>query len=316
MKIVILDYSTVSNNDISFEVFEELGELVKYPFTPVEKIRERIDNADILITNKAKLGEAELSNLADLKYIGLFATGYNNIDIEYCKNAGITVCNAPDYSTFAVAQHTFSLILHFYGKIDEYHDSVKKGNWIKAKSFTYYLSPTAELSGKSIGIIGYGNIGKKVAKLAEAFEMNIFVCTRTPHKDMGNIKFVSLDELLKKSDIVTLHTPLTEQTRLMINAEALSKMKPNAILINTSRGGVIDEKALSNALNSGKISGAGIDVLTDEPMKNDCPLLDAKNCIITPHIAWQPLETRQRLVDIVADNIKAFLDGNPKNKVN
>lgn len=316
MKTVILDYSTVSNNDISFSVFEKFGDVIKYPFTPKEKIRERIGDADILLTNKSKLGEAELSGLPNLKYIGLFATGYNNIDCDFCNKAGITVCNAPNYSTFAVAQHVFSLILCFYGKVEEYSSSVKNGDWQKCKSFTYYLSPTYELSGKTIGIIGYGSIGKKVAELAGAFEMKTLVHTRTPGISNEKIEFSDLDRLLRESDIITIHTPLTEETSLMINESAVSKMKNSAILINTSRGGVIDEHALAKALNEGRIAGAGLDVLSEEPMSADCELLNAKNCVITPHIAWIPSETRQRLVNLVADNIEAFLNGNPQNVIN
>ena len=312
---VILDADTVTNGDISFEPISSLVDARLIGLTVEGEVADNIADAELVITNKVKITDEVMSRCKNLKYIGLFATGYNNIDIEAAKKRGIVVSNVPGYSTSSVAQHTFALILHYFSSAAEYGRTVKNGDWCYSKLFSYFNIPFFELSGKTIGIIGYGAIGRAVAKIARAFDMRVLVYTRTPPKDEAGIIISGLDELLSESDIVTLHCPLTEATRSLINERTLGLMKSSAILINTSRGAVIDESALLKALSEGKIAFAGLDVLTEEPMREDCPLRNAPNCLITPHIAWAPLETRKRLIGLVADNIKAYLDGSPKNNV-
>lgn len=226
------------------------------------------------------------------------------------------VCNVPSYSTNAVAQHTFALILNYFSKIREYAEKVDEGGWVNYKLFSYFGIPTYELAGKTIGIVGYGDIGKKVAEIARAFGMKVITFTRSPQKITDGTSAVSLEELLKTSDIVTLHCPLTKDNGKMINAESLGMMKKSAFFVNTARGGLVDEKALAEALENGDIAGAGIDVLTNEPMGEDCPLRNAKNCTVTPHIAWAPKQTRERLLETVAQNLKMWIEGTPQNVVN
>ncbi len=317
MKIVILEENAINDNDLSLDGLKKLGDVVSYGVTPADKIVEYIDDADAVLCNKSQLTAERLKQCPKLKYIGECATGYNNIDIDAARKLGITVSNAGQYSTMAVAQHVFALISQHFSRIAEYDTSVHNGDWVRSESFIYYLSPTYELCGMTIGIIGFGSIGRAVAKIAEAYGMNIIVSTRTiPEKDAFPYEFVSRDELFKKADIITLHCPLTEQTENMIDARALSLMKKNAFLVNTSRGGTVVEKDLAEALDSGKIAGAGVDVVSVEPMKKDNPLLTAKNCIITPHIAWASKQTRERLLEIVTDNLACWMNGTPKNKVN
>ena len=316
MKIVILDSETVSRNDVSLECITSLGDCTVYGFTPNDEIADKIGDADAVICNKCLITEEVFERCPNLKYVGLFATGYNNVDTASATRHGAVVCNVPAYSTNSVAQHTFALILNHFNKIREYADEVDNGAWVNYKLFSYFGIPTYELGGKTLGIVGYGDIGKRVAQIAKAFGMNVLAYTRTPARVDENAKPCSLDELLETSDVVTLHCPLTEQTRELINKHTLSKMKPTAYLVNTSRGGVINERDLADALNSGTIAGAGIDVLTLEPMQEDCPLRSCKNCTITPHIAWAPKQTRERLLTIVADNIKHYIDGKPQNVVN
>lgn len=314
MKTVLLDALTISNGDIDFNVFRDFGEIVCYDLTTPDEIVPRLKDADAVLINKVELTADILSQLPSLKYVGIFATGYNNVDVKYAKEHGITVCNAGSYSTNAVAQQVFAFILHHASNTAAYDKFVKEGGWVYSKRFSPFDFPLNEISGKTLGIFGYGSIGSTVAKIANAFGMNVLVATRTPKCD-DTVKFVSFDEMLENSDYVTVHCPLTEQTKELFNAETFKKFKDGAYFINTARGGVMDEKALFDALESGKLSGAGIDVLTHEPMAADCPLLKAKNITITPHIAWAPLETRQRLLKIVYDNIAAYLDGNPVNVV-
>ena len=315
MKIVITDWQTVAKNDLSLEKLEALGEVQVYNLTSQEELSDRIKDADIALCNKTVFSKEILEKAPKLKYIGLFATGYNNIDTAFAREKGITVCNAGSYSTNAVAQHTFALLLEHMSQVGNYNKMVADGGWCKSEIFSPFIFPLEELSGKTMGIIGFGNIAKAVAKIAIAFNMKVLVYTRSPKQAEG-IEFVSFDELLKRSDVVSVHCPLNDQSYRMFNAENFKKFKDGAFFINTARGGVMDEVALRDALESGKLSGAAIDVLEYEPMKPDCALLGAKNCIITPHIAWAPLETRIRLLDIVVGNIKAFLDGNPINVVN
>ena len=316
MKIVLTDCSTVvSNGDIDLSVLERFGEVIYYPETAPELTAERIKDADIVIVNKTVIGKTEMESAKNLKLIALFATGYNNIDVKYASERGIAVCNAGSYSTSAVAQQVFAYILGHASAVHSYDADVKEGKWIHSRLFSFFSRPTFELAGKTLGIFGFGAIGAQVARIALAFDMKVIATTRSKKKFDG-VEFVSLDELLSRSDYLTVHCPLTNDTAKLFDASAFAKMKQGAYFINTARGGVIDEEALCEALNSGKLSGAAIDVLTKEPMTADCPLLNAKNITITPHVAWAPIETRERLLGIVADNLSAFIAGTPKNKVN
>ena len=317
MKIVILDSETVCRNgDVSLDGITSQGESVIYGFTPNELVAEKIGDADAVICNKCLITEDVFEKCPNLKYVGLFATGYNNIDLKSASKHGAVVCNVPSYSTDSVAQHTFALILNHFNKIREYADTVDNGDWVNYKLFTYFYMPTYELKGMTIGIVGFGDIGKRVAEIADVFGMNVVSYTRSPEKVKAPAKAVSFEELLEISDVVTMHCPLNEGTKEMINKETLAKMKPTAYFVNTARGGVINEQDLADALNSGIIAGAGIDALTFEPMREDCPLRNAKNCTITPHIAWAPKQTRERLLEKVSENLKAFIEGKPINVVN
>lgn len=314
MKIVITDAMTVSQGDIDLNIFSKFGELCIYQSTMPEEIAERISDADIVLCNKTPLFEPVLKTARKLKYIGLFATGYNNIDIPYCTANGIVVCNAGSYSTEAVAQHTFALILEHYNKAGKYNDFVQEGGWSASPCFSPFVFSTDELFEKRIGIIGYGSIGRKVADIALAFGMKVSVCTRTRIGD-PRVEFTDLDVLLSTSDIITVHCPLTEATNKLMSYERFCRCKPSALYINTARGGINDEDGLARALKEGKIAGAAIDVLTTEPMTKDCPLVGIDNLIITPHVAWAPLSTRKRLMGIVEGNIQAFINGSPINVV-
>ncbi len=315
MKIVITDAGTVSANDLDLSVLQKFGTLVTYDVTSDSLLAERIKDADIVLCNKSRITKSVMEGAENLKYIGLFATGYNNIDTEYAASRNICVCNAGQYSTMAVAQHTFAFILAFASKVETYSSFVANDGWIKSKFFSNFCFPTSELFGKTLGIVGYGSIGRAVANIARAFGMNVLVHTRTPKND-GNVTFTDLETLLQNSDYVSAHLPLTAQSEKMFDARAFSHFKKGAYFINTSRGGIVDEHALKEALEKELIAGAAIDVLTEEPMSESCVLRGCKNLIITPHIAWAPLETRERLLGVVCENIKAFFDGKPINKVN
>lgn len=318
MNIVILDAYTSNPGDLSWDEFEKLGNLTVYDYTPSDKIIERCLDADIIIDNKVVLNREILEQLPKLKYIGLLSTGFNVIDIQYAKEKGIIVSNVPTYSTTAVAQLTFALILETYNQVGLHSNAVHNGEWDSCRDFCFWKTPLIELAGKTIGIVGFGKIGNEVAKIADAFGMNIlcYVPREKPLPNYKNFRFVSIDELAQKSDIVSLHCPLTSETTGLINEKFISKMKKNAIVINTSRGPVVDEQALANAINSGQIFGAGVDVLSTEPPKKDNPLLKCERCFITPHVAWAGYETRVRLLGVVLNNLKTFLDGNPVNVVN
>ena len=316
MKIVLTDCATVvSNSDLDLSRLEAFGEVTYYGETPAELTAERIKDADVVILNKTVIGKREIDAAKNLKLIALFATGYNNIDTEYAASRGITVCNAGVYSTSAVAQHVFAFILAHASSIAEYDKDVREGAWIHSRLFSFFSRPTFELAGRTLGIFGLGAIGTQVARIAKAFDMRVIAHSRTP-KDVDGVEFVSFDELLAESDYLTVHCPLTDKTAKIFNASAFAKMKDGAYFINTARGGVIDEYALLDAVRSGKLSGAGVDVLTTEPMSADCPLYNVPNITVTPHIAWAPIETRERLLDIVISNLEAFIAGTPKNKVN
>lgn len=314
MKITVLDGYTTNPGDLSWDWLRKCGECAIYDRTPAELIAERTKDCDIVITNKTPLRKELLETLTNLKYVGLLSTGYNIVDWEYCKEKGIPVCNIPSYSTSAVAQLVFSLILELTNAVSVHSESVHGGEWSACRDFCYWKTPLTELDGKTLGIIGFGKIGKAVAKIASAFGMKVLASTNHP-APFENVEFCGRDELLSNSDFVSLHCPLTPSTEGMVNADFLSKMKPTAILINTSRGQVIDENALADALKNGRIAGAGLDVLSVEPPKTDNPLFGIKNCYITPHIAWAGFETRERLMKICRENVEAFLSGNPVNIV-
>ncbi len=314
MKICVLDGFTTNPGDLSWNWLYELGDCTVYERTPSNLIAERCEGCDIVITNKTPLRRGLLETLTNLKYIGLLSTGFNIVDWEYCKEKGIPVCNIPSYSTSAVAQLVFALILEHTNSVAIHSNSVHGGEWTACKDFCYWKTPLTELDGKTLGIIGFGKIGKAVAKIAASFGMKILANTNHP-SSFENVEFTSVDELLSKSDFVSIHCPLTPATEGMVNAEFISKMKKTAVLINTSRGQVVDEKALADALENGDIAGAGLDVLQTEPPSPDCPLIGAKNCFITPHIAWAGFETRERLMKICKKNVLAYLNGSPINLV-
>ncbi|WP_295081788.1 D-2-hydroxyacid dehydrogenase [Ruminococcus sp.] len=316
MKIAVLDWYTVNiSGDIPTAQLEELGDVKIIPLTKPEETAANIGDADIVLCNKVLITKEVMDACPNIKYVGLFATGFNNVDIEYAAQKGIAVCNAGQYSTNAVAQQTFAYILDRFSRVRDYDNAVKNGEWERSPAFSYFPVPTAELAGKTLSIVGYGSIGRKVAEIGSAFGMNIVISTRTQPSDCP-YEVTDLYTAAEKADVLTFHCPLTDKTAGIINMELLSHMKPTAMLINTSRGGVVNEADLAQALNDGKIAAAYLDVLAKEPMSPDTPLKGAKNCTITPHTAWAPLETRQRLVDIVCDNIRAWQSGSPRNKVN
>lgn len=314
MKIVLTDAQTVIDELVTADCLNEFGEVTAHGLLRYDEVAEAIADAEIVICNKTLLNSETLRLAKKLKYIGLFATGYNNIDIEYCRKNGITVCNAGSYSTNAVAQQTFALILEHYNKVAKYDQYVKDGKWKRSPTFSPFVYPLNELSGKTIGIVGLGTIGKEVAAIANAFHMHVIAYNRS-RRDVPNVEQVSFERLLEESDIITVHCPLNPDAEDLFNKETFMKMKQGALFVNTARGGVMVEQDLYDALESGHLGGACIDVLRVEPMEEECILTQAKNCIITPHVAWAPLETRLRLMDIVADNIRCFLNGTPKNVV-
>ena len=314
MKIVLTDAQTVVDKYVTADILSSFGEVVSYGLLQYEEVAEAIADADMVVVNKTILDAHSLRLAKKLKYIGLFATGYNNIDIEYCRAHGITVCNAGSYSTDAVAQQTFALILEHYNHVALYDRYVHDGLWKRSPTFSPFVYPLNELCGKTIGIVGLGSIGKAVAKIANAFNMRVLAYNRS-ERHVDGVEQVGFDTLLDESDIVTVHCPLNPDSQDSFNKDTFAKMKPGALFVNTARGGVMVERDLYDALESGHLGGACIDVLRVEPMEEDCILMEAKNCIMTPHIAWAPLETRQRLMQIVADNIANFLNGTPTNRV-
>ena len=316
MKIIVLDRCTVEReNEINWESLLKLGEVEFYDLLSDSEVIEVAKEAEIIIANKKVFHKELLEKLPALRLICLFATGYNNIDIDAAREMGIVVSNAPGYSTDFVSQTVMAFILSFTNSVAEYNKDVHEDKWIKSKTFSFFTNPLIELTGKTLGIFGLGSIGKKVASLGKAFGMNVIASTRTTPVN-SDIEIVSKEELFRRSDFLSIHCPLTPQTQGLVNRETLSLMKDTAYLINTSRGGTIIEKDLAEALNEGKIAGAAVDVLSEEPMKEYNPLRYAKNCIITPHVAWAAEETRQRLIGIVAANIEAYQKGKPQNVVN
>ncbi|MBO5852383.1 MAG: D-2-hydroxyacid dehydrogenase [Clostridia bacterium] len=313
MKIVVLEAGVMTPGGLSLKPYEQFGEVTYYHTTKQSEVIERIGDAEIILMNKLVIDKQVMDACPNLKYIGLFATGYNTIDVKYAAKKGITVCNAGSYSTTAVAQHTMALILNHFNQIANYHNAVKDGAWEKSELTTLYDFPTDEVYGKTIGIVGYGHIGKRVAQLASAFDMKVLAYTRTP-KDDGVAEFVSFEELLCRSDIISLHLPLTDESRLIMNKDTFAKCKKGAFFVNTARGGLVDEPALKEVVESGHLSGAALDAITVEPMRN-CVLQGVDNIVITPHAAWAPMSTRIKLLNITVDCIKGWLSGNPINDV-
>ena len=320
MKIVVLDGYTLNPGDLSWGKLEALGELTVYDRTEFsnEVIVDAIGNAEVIFTNKTPLPKEVLERTPSLKYIGVLATGYNVVDVQATKDLGITVTNVPTYGTTAVAQMTMALLLEICHHVGEHNRAVKQGEWTNSKDFSFWNYPLVELEGKTMGIIGFGRIGRATAKLAEAFGMNILASAsrRRPELETTTCKYIDMDGLLTESDVISLHCPLTPDTEGIINAANIAKMKDGVMLINTARGQLVVEKDLKEALDHGKVAGAAVDVVSTEPIEADNPLLKAKNCIITPHIAWASKESRARLLNLAIDNLKAYLQGNPINKVN
>lgn len=315
MEIIILDRNTVTLEDVDFSALEALGDTRFYNVLPKEQLPEVLKDAEYVICNKAVFDENLINQCKKLKYIGLFATGFNNVDLKAANERNITVCNAPDYSTESVVQHTFALLLNLAGSIGKYDRFTYDGGWFKSPTFSFFQYPITEIAGKTIGVVGFGAIGKRVAQIANCFGMNVIVHTRTVPEN-SEYEFVSKEELFKRADFISLNCPLNEGTKNLVNKETISLMKNTAYIINTARGGVVNQEDLANALNSERIAGAGLDVLEVEPMIESNPLYRAKNCIITPHTAWASKDARQRVADLAGANLKAYVEGNPVNTVN
>ncbi|MBR0044221.1 MAG: D-2-hydroxyacid dehydrogenase [Synergistaceae bacterium] len=320
MKIVILDGYTENPGDLSWKGIEAFGELKVYDRTPLDddaEIIKRIGDADIAITNKTPINKKVIDACKNLKFISVLATGYNIVDVEYAKSKNIPVSNIPTYGTDAVGQFAIALLLEICHHVGHHDKAVKAGKWESCPDFCFWDYPLIELAGKTMGIIGFGRIGQKTGKIAKAIGMKVIAVDEYPN-DFGKeiADYVTLDDLLAKSDVIALHCPLFESTKGIINKNSIAKMKDGVIILNNSRGPLIVEQDLADALNSGKVYAAGLDVVSTEPIKGDNPLLKAKNCFITPHISWAPKESRQRIMDMTVDNIKAFIDGSPVNVVN
>ena len=316
MNIVVLDGYTANPNDLSWEPLEAFGKLTIYDRTSADELIKRAQNADIILTNKCRLKEEELKQLPKLKYIGVLATGYNNIDIEYAHNHGIVVSNIPSYSTESVVQMTFAHIFNITNQVSHYASEVRAGQWSQNPDFCYWNTPLQELAGRTLGIIGLGNIGMRVAQVAHCLGMDVFALT-SKEKDQlpTGVQKTTLEGLLGVADILTLHCPLSPDTYHLINEERLAMMREGAILINTSRGALVDEQAVANALESGRLQAYGADVMSKEPPLADNPLLRQAHAHLTPHIAWATLEARQRLIKTGIENVKAFVEGQPQNVV-
>ncbi|MBN2650840.1 MAG: D-2-hydroxyacid dehydrogenase [Spirochaetales bacterium] len=320
MKITVLDGFTLNPGDLSWEELKALGDVTIFERTPEELTIERGQDSEILITNKTAITADIIKKLPKLKYVGVLATGYNVIDIDATRKAGIVVTNIPAYSTDSVAQMIFAHILEYCNRVQRHSDSVKDGRWERSKDFCFRDYPLIELKGKTLGIIGFGSIGKQTAKIASAFGMKIIATANSPKQPPAGVEdfkyYENYEDLLKEADFVSLSCPLTEKTERIINKKSLSLMKSTAVLINTGRGGLVCETGLAEALNVGQIGGACLDVLSTEPPAPDNPLLSAKNCTITPHIAWATKEARTRCMNIAVENVKRFIEGNPQNVVN
>jgi len=316
MKMVVLDSFAAVSTDLSLDGLRACcGEFCAYDRTPPEETVSRIGDAELVIINKTVLSREILEKCEKVRYIGLFATGYNIVDVAYCRERGIVVSNVPGYSTDSVAELVFAYLLHFAHRAPEHDGRVHAGEWQNCPDFAFYNPRIFELAGKTLGIVGYGSIGRKVAQIAGAFGMKVLVHTRTVPSGVSEADFVSLDTLLAESDFVTLHCPLFPETAGMIGEAAIERMKDGAYLINTARGGLVDEAAAARALSTGKLAGMAADVVSAEPIRADNPLLGAKNCLLTPHIAWATREARERLIAQVCENVRAFLAGRPRNNV-
>lgn len=316
MKIVILDAYAANPGDLSWDEFAALGDLTVYDRTAQEDAAARIGDAEVVFINKVRLTDEIFAACPNLKLVSILATGYNIVDLAAAKRRGITVCNVPGYSTRAVVQMTFALLLEICQQVGLHSGAVHTGRWQSCPDFCFWDRPLIELDGKTMGIVGYGAIGTAVGTVAQALGMKLLVTARHEKPVPEGARFVSLPELLAQSDVVSLHCPQTAENARMIDAGALAQMKDGAILLNTARGGLLDEQAVADALRSGKLLAAGMDVVSAEPIRADNPLLTAPNCFLTPHIAWAPLETRRRLQAISAENLRAFLAGKPQNVVN
>ena len=318
MKIVILDATALNPGDLSYDCINQFGDVTSYDRTDGEALTiERIGDNEIILVNKVPITETVLAACPNIKLICVQATGYNIVDVEACARRGIPVTNVPSYGTAAVAQFTIALMLELCHRIGLHNHSVHQGDWTRSSNFCYWLTPQMELEGKTLGIVGFGRIGQAVGKLAKAFGMHVLAYNRSQCDEGRAIAdYVDLDTLFRESDFISLHCPQTAETVNLINRETIAQMKDGAMLINTARGGLVDETALVEALESGKLRGAAVDVVSQEPMKADNPLLTTRKFIITPHIAWAPVESRQRLLDCVVENIRAFLAGKPQNVVN
>lgn len=323
MKIVVLDGYTLNPGDISWKSMEQFGELKVYDRTSYDLgsedlIVERVGDAEVVFTNKTPISKNAIEKMPNLKFIGVLATGFNIVDTDAAAAAGIVVTNIPTYGTDAVSQMAIALLLEICHHAGEHSSSVKRGEWANNSDWCYWNYPLIELAGKTMGIIGYGRIGQGTGRIAQALGMKVIAYDEYRNLSLENesMKYVDLDELMAKSDVITLHCPLFESTKGMINKDTISKMKDNVIIINNSRGPLVVEEDLAEALNSGKVGAAAVDVVSTEPIKVNNPLLEAKNCIITPHISWAPKESRARLMNIAIENLKQFLEGNPVNIVN
>ena len=331
MKAVLLEAGAINSGDLSWDKLEDICELTIFDNTTEDNKYEHIGDAEIVLVNKVIMDEELFSRCPNIKYVGVCATGYNVIDLDAARHHGVVVTNVPAYSTDSVVQLTWAMILEIACKLSMHNESVKNGDWVKSETFCYWKEPMMELAGKTFGIIGFGNIGSKVARLALDFGMNVLVSTAHPEKyektvnvinslysddvDSSRLILSDMDSVFSKSDIISLHCPMTDETDKIIRKENIDKMKDGVILINVSRGGLVNEKDLADALNSGKVKSAAVDVVSVEPMKEDNPLLVAKNITITPHMAWASLEARERLVEVVASNLRCFIDGDNQNVV-
>jgi glycerate dehydrogenase len=314
--IVVVDGYTLNPGDLDWQRLEQLGSCAIYDRSDSEEVVERIANAGIVLTNKAPMSRETLAGNERLKYVGVTATGYNIVDVEAATELGIMVTNVPSYGTASVAQMVFAHLLNLTQHVADHAQAVRAGRWASSPDFCFWDSPLLELEGMTMGTIGFGRIGRATAKLAQAFQMNVLAHSRGSIDEASGVRATSLETVFQESDVVSLHCPLTPETERLVNRERLALMKPTAFLINTSRGALVDEAALADALNSGRLAGAGLDVLETEPPKRDHPLYAAKNCYITPHIAWATRSSRQRLLDMAIDNVAAFLRGAPQNVVN
>ncbi|RGX78033.1 D-2-hydroxyacid dehydrogenase [Bacteroides stercorirosoris] len=316
MNIVVLDGYTANPGDLNWDKLQELGKCTIYERTAPDEVLERAAGAEVLLTNKVVLNSETIAALPDLKYIGVLATGYNVVDIAAAREQGIIVTNIPAYSTPSVGQMVFAHILNITQQVRHYSEKVTQGDWSKSSDFCFYDTPLIELLGKKIGIVGLGQTGYNTARIAIGFGMKVWAVTSKSRLQLPpEIRKADLDQVFHECDIISLHCPLTDSTRNLVNANRLSLMKPTSILINTGRGPLVNEQDLADALNTGKIYAAGLDVLSEEPPRSDNPLLTARNCFITPHIAWANFEARQRLIHITVSNLKAYIDGKPVNVV-